>query len=111
MKIREFHTEDAAGVIDLWEACHMVSSWNNPIEDVSRKLKINPQDFIVGEIGDRIIASAMLSYDGNWGTIHYIGIHPDIAKNKLGKQFLQYIEDTLKNRGCPKINIMALSGN
>lgn len=59
MKIRPFTPEDTSAVIALWEACELTRPWNNPELDIERKLSVQPELFLVGEIEGKVIASAM----------------------------------------------------
>ena len=51
MDIRPFSMEDEKAVITLWQKCDLVRPWNNPHLDIQRKLKVNPELFLVGTIG------------------------------------------------------------
>ena len=46
MEIRPFHAE--AAVIALWERCKLTRPWNDPKKDVSRKLGVQRELFLVG---------------------------------------------------------------
>lgn len=59
MIIRTFEKDDAPTVIALWEQCGLTRPWNNPLKDISRKLKVQPELFVVGEIDGQIVASAI----------------------------------------------------
>jgi len=48
MKIREFKNEDENAIIALWRKCELVVPWNNPSQDIERKLKIDADLFLVG---------------------------------------------------------------
>ena len=50
MKIRPFQPEDEAAVIALWEHCGLIRPWNDPHQDIRRKLAVRPEWFLVGEL-------------------------------------------------------------
>jgi len=111
MEIRQFKDSDRSAVIELWQACDLTRPWNNPDQDISRKLAIQPELFFVGEISGKIMASAMAGYDGHRGSVFYLAVLPEYQGRGFGKQLMQQIEVTLKAMGCPKLNIVVRSSN
>lgn len=58
--IRPFSPADEANVIALWQSCELVRPWNDPRKDIARKLRVNPEWFLVAERDGRVVASIML---------------------------------------------------
>ncbi|HIO10129.1 MAG TPA: acetyltransferase GCN5, partial [Deltaproteobacteria bacterium] len=52
--IRPFQTEDEVALITLWQLCDLTVSWNNPQKDIARKMKIQPELFLVGLLENRL---------------------------------------------------------
>jgi len=67
--IRQYRLEDEEDVISLWSECNLIVQHNNPKRDIERKLKVNPEWFLVGEIDGRIIGTCMAGYEGHRGWI------------------------------------------
>ncbi len=111
MKIRLFKETDRNAVIELWQACGLTRPWNDPDRDITRKLNIQPELFFVGEVGKRVIASAMAGYDGHRGSVFYLAISPGYQGFGYGRLMMQRIEDALKAMGCPKLNIVVRTSN
>lgn len=111
MKIRSFTIEDEKAVIELWQKCDLVRSWNNPRADIVRKLKVNPELFVVGVLDGKIIAAAMGGYEGHRGWVNYLAIDPSYQRKGFGRQIMQDIEKRLLALGCPKINLQVRNGN
>ena len=111
MKIRPFTIEDEKAVIELWQKCDLVRSWNNPRADIVRKLKVNPELFVVGVLDGKIIAAAMGGYEGHRGWVNYLAIDPSYQRKGFGRQIMQDIEKRLLALGCPKINLQVRNGN
>src|SRR5438046_802117 len=63
VKIRVFEQADADDVVALWTACGLVRPWNDPRKDIARKLAVQPELFLVGAAGDRIVATVMAGYE------------------------------------------------
>lgn len=111
MKIRKFSESDKQAVIELWEACELTRPWNNPELDISRKLKVQPELFLVGEAQGKVIASAMAGYDGHRGSVFYLAVSPSYQGLGYGKLLMAKIEDLLISMGCPKLNIVVRTSN
>lgn len=71
LHIRPFRLADEKAVIDLWNLCNLVRPWNDPAKDIQRKLKVNPELFLVGIVvgpgEEKIVATAMAGYEGHRG--------------------------------------------
>ena len=109
--IREYHINDEQQVIHLWYECELVVPWNNPKMDIERKLKVNPELFLVGETEDKIIASVMGGYEGHRGWINYLAVLPEHQGKGYARQIMTAVEQKLKDIGCPKINLQIRSNN
>jgi len=62
MHVRPYSTGDESAVVELWKRCNLVRPWNDPSKDskdIQRKLKVNPELFLVGLIDNRVVATAM----------------------------------------------------
>ncbi len=111
MIIRKFKRNDEKYIIELWDLCNLIVPSNNPIQDIKRKMTVNPHLFLVGEIDGRIISSVMGGYDGHRGWINYLAVHPEYRRNGHGKKLMINIEALLKKNGCPKINLQIRANN
>jgi ribosomal protein S18 acetylase RimI-like enzyme len=110
-QIRPFQIADEAAVIALWQACDLTRSWNDPHKDIARKLSVHPDLFVVGIEGDQVIASAMFGYEGHRGWVNYLAVHPNHQRRGHARSLMQWGEEALKARGCPKINLQVRSSN
>lgn len=111
MDIRNFAESDRASLIELWKACSLTRPWNNPNKDIDRKVQFQPDLFFVAEVDSSLIASAMAGYDGHRGSVFYLAVHPDYQGRGYGQKLMRYIEESLVELGCPKLNILVRSTN
>ena len=111
MEVRPFSIENEQAVITLWQKCGLVQPWNIPHLDIQRKLKVNPELFLVGIVGVKIIATAMGGYEGHRGWVNYLAVDPTYRKKGFGRQLMAEIEKRLLDFGCPKINLQLRTGN
>ena len=111
MKVREFSKDDEQQVIQLWNDCKLVVPWNNPHRDIQRKVKIQPELFLVGIHENRLVASVMGGYDGHRGWVYYLAVHPDYQQKGFARRMMLEIENRLHKLGCPKINLQVRNRN
>ena len=111
MLLRSFKSADEDQVISLWQACNLVVPQNDPRKDIARKLKVNPELFIVGELAGDIVGSCMAGYEGHRGWINYLAVHPHHQRQGYATQLMKEAERLLREVGCPKINLQIRSSN
>jgi ribosomal protein S18 acetylase RimI-like enzyme len=111
MFIRAFHPNDEVAVIALWQKCDLLRPWNHPQRDIERKLKVQPDLFLVGIVENQIVASVMAGYEGHRGWLNYLGVLPDFRRRGLARQIVAEAERRLREAGCPKINLQIRTTN
>ena len=111
MEIREFQPTDEEAVIVLWERCGLVRPWNDPRKDISRKLKVRPDLFLVGVADRKVVATVMAGYDGHRGWINYLAVAPEERRRGRGRTMMREAENRLRSAGCPKINLQIRRAN
>ncbi len=109
--IRAFSADDRNDVIKLWSECGLVVPQNNPQLDIERKMQVNSEWFLVGEIGGKIIATCMAGYEGHRGWINYLAVSPQYRRQGLAARLMREAEKILQNAGCPKINLQVRTSN
>ena len=109
--IRPYRPGDKEAVINLWLACNLVAPQNNPERDIERKLKVNPEWFLVGLIEDEIVATCMAGYEGHRGWINYLAVSPPFRRQGIAGEIMQAAEAKLQEAGCPKINLQVRNSN
>ncbi|NUZ05371.1 GNAT family acetyltransferase [Piscinibacter koreensis] len=111
MHIRPFLEPDEAAVVALWHACGLTRSWNDPHKDIARKLAVQRELFVVGELGGRVVASVMAGFDGHRGWVNYLAVAPEMRGRGHGAALMRWVEAALTARGCPKLNLLVRSSN
>jgi ribosomal protein S18 acetylase RimI-like enzyme len=111
MKITAYKPEHESEVIALWQRCNLTRPQNNPKKDIERKLKVNPELFLVGLNDGKVVATVMGGYDGHRGSVYYLGVDPAHQRKGLGLKMMEAIEERLLAKGCPKINLMIRNDN
>jgi len=111
MKIRVFSLPDEAAVIALWQRCELTRPWNDPRKDILRKLSVQPELFLVGELGGTLVATVMAGYDGHRGWVNYLAVAPEHRNAGYGRSLMRHVEAELEARGCPKLNLQVRTAN
>lgn len=111
IEVRPFTSSDEAAVIDLWHRSGVSRPWNDPKRDIARKMEEQPELFLVGTRGGRVVATAMAGYDGHRGWVYYMAVHPEEQGGGIGRELMRSVERALRGRGCQKINLMVRADN
>ena len=111
LTIRTYQKSDEEQIINLWFKCGLVKSWNNPKQEIQRKLDEDPSLLLVGEIEGKVVCSCMAGYDGHRGWIYYLAVKPDYQKHGIALKVLGEAEKKLLEKGCPKIDLMVRKSN
>ena len=105
MLIKPYRPGYAKAVTSLWRKCGLLRTQNNLEKDIERKLKVDPELFLVGFIDGKIVASVMGGYEGHRGWMNYLAVDQDYRGKGLGKQIVAEVQEKLETLGCPKINV------
>ncbi len=111
MDIRRYQPTDESAVIALWRECGLTRPWNDPHRDITRKSSEQPELFLVGVVDGEIVATAMVGYDGHRGHVHYLAVAPAHRKRSYGRVLMCEAERLLRERGCPKVNLLVRTSN
>src|SRR5580658_6055253 len=95
IQIRPFRSLDEAAVVSLWDRCGLVRPWNNPFEDIRRKLALHPEWFLVSVDEGRVVGSLMAGYDGHRGWLNYLAVEPTQRRRGIARQLVRTAEEHL----------------
>ncbi len=111
MRIRAYVEADADDVVALWSQCGLLRPWNDPRKDIARKLRVQRELFLVGELEGRLVATMMVGYEGHRGWVNYLAIEPGRQRGGLGRQMMAEGERRLRDLGCPKVQLQVRKEN
>ncbi|WEK14029.1 MAG: GNAT family acetyltransferase [Candidatus Microbacterium phytovorans] len=111
LDIRAFELADTEPVISLWQETGLTRPWNNPHQDIARKLRVQPELFLVAVDGSEIVGSVMAGYDGHRGWLYYLASSPDRRGEGIGRRLVERAEELLIDLGCPKVQLMVRTEN
>jgi ribosomal protein S18 acetylase RimI-like enzyme len=111
LTIRPYEPTDKDQVLRLWHACHLVVPWNDPRRDISLKLQVQPELFLIGVTSDCVVATVMAGYEGHRGWLNYLAVAPEFQRQGFGRMMVEQAEAKLREQGCPKVNLQVRSSN
>ncbi len=114
MNIREFRfPDDYSRTLKLWESIEagMNVGRSDTPEEIQKKLKRDPDLFLVAELNEEIVGTVMGGYDGRRGMIYHLAVHESVRENGVGALLLKAVEDRLQARGCIKCYLLVFAEN
>jgi ribosomal protein S18 acetylase RimI-like enzyme len=111
LEIRAYEEADAERVIALWARCGLLRPWNDPERDIARKLRVQRELFMVGEIDGRVVAVIMVGYEGHRGWVNYLAVEPELQHRGFGRRMMAEAERRLGALGCPKVQLQVRNDN
>ena len=111
MQIRPYREPDEEAVVALWNVCGLVRPWNDPHKDIARKLTVQRELFLIGEVDGRLVATVMAGFDGHRGWVNYLAVAPGLRGRGYAAQLMQRVEEGFLAVGCPKISLLVRAGN
>lgn len=109
--IRPFDLADTEAVVTLWQATGLTRPWNNPYQDIRRKMTVQPELFLVAVDGQQIVGSVMAGYDGHRGWLYYLASAPERRGEGIARRLVGEVEELLLDMGCPKVQLMVRPEN
>ncbi len=111
LNVRPITDRDTEAVIALWSATGNVRSWNDPASDIALARAAADAEVLVGFLEDKLVAAAMVGFDGHRGWVYYVAVDPQFGGQGHGATIMHHAEAWLKHRKCPKIELMIRADN
>lgn len=111
IQIRQFELADTEAVVSLWQESGLTRPWNNPYQDINRKLTVQPELFLVAADDAVVVGTVMAGYDGHRGWLYYLASTPARRGQGIGRKLVEHAEELLIEMGCPKVQLMVRPEN
>ena len=112
LQIRPYHEDDEAAVVALWaEVFPGDPSRNEPRAVIRRKLGVQRELFLVGELNGDLVGTVIGGFDGYRGWVYHLAVLPRCRRRGFGRDLMHEVEARLKALGCPKLNLQVRSSN
>nr|WP_298688775.1 GNAT family acetyltransferase [uncultured Dongia sp.] len=111
MQIRTYRESDEEAVVALWHTCGLTRPWNDPRKDIARKLTVQRELFLIGEIEGQLVGSVMAGFEGHRGWVNYLAVLPEVRGRGYGSTLMTAVEKKFVEHGCPKVNLLVRTTN
>jgi len=111
VRIRSATADDREAVVALWQAAGLTRPWNYPVADFKLAIANPTSTILLARDADELVGSVMVGFDGHRGWVYSLASDPDRRGLGIGRQLMRAAEDWLKERGCPKIQLMVRHDN
>jgi len=114
LRIRPFDFEkDLQKVLELWAQAgpgvHL--SRSDQPHEIKKKLRKDPDLFLVAEEGDVLIGAVLGGFDGRRGMVYHLAIEKGHRNKGVGKLLMQELEDRLRSKDCLKYYLLVTRDN
>jgi len=110
LAIRAYQDDDEADVLAVWTES-FAPGWAGPRDEIRWKCAVQRDVFLVGVLDGRVVATAMGGYDGHRGWLYKVAVAPAHRRRGVGRRMVEAVEQRLRARGCPKVNLQVLATN
>ena len=112
--IREFDLAlDYDPVLVLWNTAgpgiHVGRS-DSP-EEIEKKLKRDPDLFLVALVDRRIVGTVLGGFDGRRGIVYHLAVVEDQRQNGIGSALMEALEERLRQKGCLRCYLLVTREN
>ena len=111
VEIRAFQPADTSAAVALWQTVGLTRPWNDPYQDIRRKLQVQPELFLVAADGSGLVGTVMAGYDGHRGWLYYLASDPARRGEGIARRLVAEAEERLEAMGCPKVQLMVRPEN
>ena len=116
IKVLDIHGHYSAPATNGGAAVALMLASNTPLKDdprkdIVRKLKVNPEWFLIAEMDGKPVGVLMAGYEGRRGWINSFAVDPTHRKHGIGRALMAEAERLLRAAGCPKINLQVRLDN
>ena len=111
MDIGQLDPEDCEAAVALWEEAGLTRPWNDPRADIRLALVGPTSTVLAGRIDGRLMATAMVGWDGHRGWLYYLAVAKTARRRGLGARMVRAAEDWLAARQAPKLQLLVRAEN
>jgi len=104
---------DFDAVTALWQASGpgVRLGLSDTPEEITRKLKRDPDLFLVAENEAQVVGAVLGGFDGRRGMVYHLAVTPEARGRGLGTALMAELEARLKAKGCRKYYLLVTHDN
>jgi ribosomal protein S18 acetylase RimI-like enzyme len=105
--------DDFPKVLDLWQRCAPEISLgvSDMPQEIEKKLRRDPDLFLVLEEEGRILGTVLGGFDGRRGIVYHLAVDPAHRNRGWGQSLMEEVETRLRQKGCRKVYLLGVPGN
>lgn len=112
VEIRSLADADVAGARALWDAVFPdPRPWNRAAAYLPRKRATGDDGMLVAVRGGAVVGAVAFGYDGVRGWVYHLAVAPVARRHGVGTALMGAVEERLRARGCPKVNLQIVGDN
>ena len=111
LDIGALRSEECDAAIALWWEAGLTRPWNDPHADLAMALAGPASTVLAGRLDGRLVATAMVGWDGHRGWLYYLAVAIATRRRGYGAEMVRAAEAWLAGRSAPKLNLMVRSEN
>jgi ribosomal protein S18 acetylase RimI-like enzyme len=109
--MRRCKAADLPAVLELWRTSGAAPSVTDNIVALHRRLKQNPQLFLLALDGSRIVGSVLGGWDGWRASMARLTVAPAYRRRGVALELVRRIETLLRRLGAKRISCIVLKEN
>ena len=102
--IRTGRAADVDAVLDLWRRAEASPSPTESVEDVRGLLERDPDALLLAAVGEEIVGSLIVGWDGWRGTFYRLAVDPAHRRHGLATAMVRAGEERLRALGAHRLN-------
>jgi len=80
-------------------------------DEIAKKIRRDPDLFLLAEEDGRIIGTVLGGYDGRRGMMYHLAVVQEKRKAGVGARLMEELERRLKEKGCVKYYLLVTRDN
>ncbi|MFW9818087.1 MAG: GNAT family N-acetyltransferase [Candidatus Thorarchaeota archaeon] len=92
-------------IILLWRKSGINVGSTDTKNEIIRILEMNPELFLVGRLGQKIIAVVVGGFDGRRGYVHHLAVDPEYQKKGYGKEIMDELCARFRKMRVHKVHL------
>jgi ribosomal protein S18 acetylase RimI-like enzyme len=109
--IERFRLRDYDSVKSLWKSAGLDFSPGDELPQLKRKLKRDPELFLVAREGSSLIGTVLGGWDGRRGWVYHLAVAKSARRQRVATKLLQELESRMKSKGVLKVNALVYDWN
>ena len=105
-RIRAFALADYEQVAALWQAAGLGPRPSDTRDEVAKKLRRDPDLFLVACIGARIVGTVIGGWDGRRGWVYRMAVHPEYQRRGIGTALMRELETRFRDKRALAVNLI-----